>query len=126
MKTSIAPFNGKVLKRSLLLLAYPSLRKLPEAQWSKSLQRARNGNFDFVEWTALLAGVGVATYVLRFDSEFAAILTPIEKYLFQLVAALPLLLLLIGPFYLRRTRRNLDLEIERTQLAHRADTLEVK
>lgn len=126
MKTSIAPFNGKVLKRSLLLLAYPGLRKLPEAQWSKALQRARNGDFDFVEWIALLAGVGVATYVLRFDSEFGAILTPIEKYLFQLVAALPLLLLLIGPFYLRRTRRNLDLEIERTQLAHRADTLEVK
>jgi hypothetical protein len=93
------------------LLAYPRLREVPPAQWNSVLERARGIAFDTLEWVGILAGVAFVTYVLRAG---AAVPAPVFfVYLWQFVLAIPLLIVSVGPFLVRRTRRGLDL-----QLAH--------
>ena len=96
-----------------LLVVYPALRQLPHPEWGKALQLARETNLDTIEWTGVLAGITCVTYLLRFDADQAAALTLPAQYLIQFLGAAPLLALALGPFYLRRTRRGLDQEIER-------------
>lgn len=56
----------------------------------------------------MVAGVAFVAYLLGFDAEQALALSPPLRYLIQFVAALPLLVLVVGPVYLRRARRGLD------------------
>lgn len=105
--------GAKDLKRIVLLWAYPALRRLPPAEWDEALKQARETNFDTIEWTGLLAGIAFVTYLLRFDADQAAALSLPVRYFIQFLVAVPLLGLVVGPFYLRRTRRGLDQEIER-------------
>jgi hypothetical protein len=105
--------GGKDLRSIALLWAYPALRRLPYAEWDEALEQAREGSFDTMEWLGIVAGVVFATYLLRFDPDQAAALSLPVRYFIQFLAAVPLLALAVGPFYLRRTRRGLDQEIER-------------
>jgi hypothetical protein len=105
--------GGKNLRIVMLLFAYPALRQLPRIEWDDALAQAREISFDTMEWMGVVAGVAFATYLLRFDADQAAALTLPARYLIQFLAAVPLLTLVVGPFYLRRTRRGLDQEIER-------------
>lgn len=105
--------GGRKLRAITLLLAYPALRQLPKMEWDDALAQAREINFDIMEWMGFAAGVACATYLLRFEADQTAALTLPARYLIQFLAAVPLLALLVGPFYLRRTRRGLDQEIER-------------
>lgn len=113
MNTDTTPMGPKDLKRIVLLWAYPALRQLPPAEWDEALKQAGEMNFDTIEWTGLLAGIAFVTYLLRFDADQAAALSLPVRYFIQFLAAVPLLGLVVGPFYLRRTRRGLDQEIER-------------
>lgn len=93
--------------RCLRLLAYPQLRGVPPAQWEGVLNRARDTPFDTIEWVGIAAAVAFVTYALRSGAgEPGSLFT---LYLGQFVLALPLLVVLVGPFLLRRTRRGLDL-----------------
>ena len=105
--------DGKNLKRRALFCVYPALRKLPREEWDQALKQAREANFDTVEWIGLLAGIAFVTYLLRFDVDQGTAVSLPVRYLIQFLAAVPLLVLVVGPFYLRRTRRGLDQEIER-------------
>jgi len=82
-------------------------------EWDEALARAREMSFDTMEWMGIVVGVVFATYLLRFDADQAAALSLPVRYFIQFLAAVPLLALVVGPFYLRRTRRGLDQEIER-------------
>jgi hypothetical protein len=100
---------GVKIGRRLRLLAYPQLRDLPPDQWEGVLTQARETAFDAVEWAGILAGIAFAAFALRSGAgESGSLLT---LYLGQFVLALPLLVVLVGPFFLRRTRRGLDLEL---------------
>ena len=112
MRTDWTPMGGKDLQRIALLCAYPALRQLPRAEWDEALKQARETNFDMSEWIGVLAGIAFVTYLLRFDADQAAALSLPVRYFIQFLAAVPLLALVVGPFYLRRTRRGLDQEIE--------------
>lgn len=113
MRMDSTPMSGKDLKRIALLCAYPALRKLPHAEWDQALKQARETNFDGIEWIGVLAGIASVTYLLRVDADYAAGLSLPVRYFTQFLAAVPLLVLVVGPFYLRRTRRGLDQAIER-------------
>lgn len=102
--------SAKYLKRIAHLWAYPALRRLPPAEWNAALKKARQTNFDRTEWIGILAGITFATYLLRPDAEQAAALSLPVRYFIQFIAAVPLLILVVGPFYVRRTRRGLDQE----------------
>jgi hypothetical protein len=105
--------DGKDLRSIALLWAYPALRQLPRSGWDEALEHAREMSFDTMEWMGIVVGVAFATYLLRFDADQAAALSLPARYFIQFLAAVPLLALVVGPFYLRRTRRGLDREIER-------------
>jgi len=102
--------------RRLRLLAYPQLRALSPNQWEVILRRARDTPFDLIEWAGILAGIVFAAFVLRADMGEPGAL--VVSYLAQFVLALPLLIILVGPFYLRRTRRGLDLELAQRNGGH--------
>ena len=112
MRTHSTPMRGTGLKRIALLLAYPALGQLPRSEWDEALKRARDTDFDTIEWIGLLAGVAFVTYMLRFDADHAAALSLPVRYFVQFLVAAPLLILVVGPFYLRRTRRDLERQIE--------------
>lgn len=113
LRTRSTVMSGKGLRTTAVLFAYPALRQLPPVEWDTALAQARETSFDTMEWIGIVAGVVFATYLLRFDANQAAALTLPARYFIQFLAAVPLLTLVVGPFYLRRTRRGLDQEIER-------------
>lgn len=107
---------SKALKRSALSWAMPHLVKLPPAEWQQAVQQARETSFDAIERIGVLAAIACTTYLLRFDVNETELSLPI-RFVAQFVAAVPLLVLLVGPFYLRCLRRGLDHFIERRHSA---------
>jgi hypothetical protein len=91
----------------LLLTAYPELRRYPLRERESALARARSGAFDMFECLGLLLAAVLVTALTRYSS---AGLRPIEILGVagtSFFVALALLLVLGGPFLLRRTRRHL-------------------
>jgi hypothetical protein len=91
--------------------ALPRLAELPDAKWDEAIQKAQDTEFDGVERIALIAGLVAVTYLLRIESGAVPAISLPVIYLVQFVEAVLLLILLDGPFYLRRARRGLDLFI---------------
>ncbi len=113
---------GHAIRRTLLTWALPRITELLPGERKDALKRARNTDFDTIEWIGLLAGTAFTTYLLRFDAEQAAALSLSARHFVQFLAAIPLLVLFVGPFYLRRTRRGLDREIERRRGPNRFES----
>lgn len=107
---------GKAIKRSALVWVMPKIKQLPPTEWDEALKQARETNFDTIERIALLAGIAFTTYLLRFEANETEI-SLVFLFFIQFVAAVPLLILLVGPFYLRCLRRGLDHVIVRRRLA---------
>lgn len=105
--------NRDLLVNYFLSLAFPRLMELPPSDWRESIRNAQNIDFDFGERISLMAGVAFVTYLLQFDVALAETMALPIRYLLQFLGAVPLLLLLIGPVYLRRARRGIDLVISR-------------
>ena len=107
---------GARIGRFLRLLAYPQLRDLPPAQWEHALGRARGTPLDGIELAGIVAGVAFAAFALR--PGIGTSLSLLMLYVEQFVLALPLLAILVGPFFLRRTRRGLDLQLAQRRGGH--------
>jgi hypothetical protein len=90
----------------LLAKVLPGLRAWPVRDWPAVLARLPDAEFDRIERTGIVAGVVVVTWLLR--PAAGEELTLPFAFLTQLLFALPLLLLVVGPFFLRRSRRVLD------------------
>jgi hypothetical protein len=95
----------------------PRIIELPPREWDSATRHARNVEFDWIETIWLVVGVAFVTYLLRFDTDDTASVSLPLRYLAQFVAAVPLLLIIVGPAYLRRARRGLDAVIA----AYRSD-----
>lgn len=104
-----SPFRqlGKAIKRSTLTWVLPLIVQLPPSEWDEALKQARETNFDTVELIGVLAGTAFTTYLLRFGADEAGISFQL-RFAAQFVAAIPLLILFVGPFYLRCLRRGLE------------------
>lgn len=111
--TAIKQF-GKALKNTILLRALPRIAELRPGEWAVALKAARDTNFDLIERIGVLAGVAFTTYLLRLDASPDDLSLP-GRFFVQFVAAVPLLILFAGPFYLRCLRRGLDHVIEHRQ-----------
>ena len=94
----------------------PRIVEINRDEWDEVLTRIRETPFDTIEKAGLLLGLAFATYLLGADSSLAADASLPVAYVFQFVAAVPLLAVLAGPFYLRCWRRGLDQEIEQREL----------
>jgi len=117
MANSVA-FNALLVavRRRVLTLAFPRLAKLPPREYAEALKQARETNFDAFERIGILAAIAFATYLLRIPETEAEISLPI-RFMAQYLTAVPLLVLMVGPLYLRCLRRGLDRVIERRHLA---------
>src|SRR5690348_7009432 len=87
---------------------YPQLRVLPPDERADALHKAQAGAFDIVELVGIATGLIVATAATRAGFETLDSFERVVAILLGFVIALPLLCLLVGPFLVRRTRRNLD------------------
>ena len=107
---------GNTARKTLLPWLLPRIVEINRDEWDEVLTRIRETPFDTIEKAGLLLGLAFATYLLGADSSLAADASLPVAYVFQFVAAVPLLALLAGPFYLRCWRRGLDQEIEQREL----------
>ena len=103
-------FKAKVVQ-GFKTWALPRLTELPDTKWDEAIQKAQAIEFDGVERIALIVGVVAVTYLLRIEAGTVPALSLPVIYLVQFIEAALLLILLVGPFYLRRARRGLDLYI---------------
>lgn len=95
-----------LLVQWLLARLFPRLRQWPVRQWPELLAKAKSIEFDRFEQIGTLAGVLLVTALLQPATSTET--SVLVAYLFQLLLALPLLLLILGPFFLRRIRRGLE------------------
>ncbi len=116
---------GNAIKQYYRSWAMPRLIELPAKEWDKAVEKATSIEFDFIERLGLIAGVVLVAYLLRFDHATAAALSLPVRYLFQFLVAAPLLGLVVGPVFLRRARRGLDVVLaERRHLPNKGVTHE--
>lgn len=86
---------------------YPELRQLPPAQRESIWRESRRVPFDVLELLGIAAGMVVVTALTAYAT---ALLEPSGRSfaaVANLVIAVPLLALVIGPILMRRTRRAL-------------------
>lgn len=91
-----------------LAVLFPRLKIWPVNQWAKRLSNARSVEFDRIEQACTLSAVIVVAYQIMPMSTIG--IDALGKYLVQYVLLLPVLALLLGPFYIRRIRRGLEIE----------------
>ena len=103
----VQPFKTVVVS-GFRTWALPRLTELPESKWDEAIQKAQAIDFDVEERIALIIGVVGVTYLLRTDAGTVRTFSLPYLFLVQFVEAAFLLILLVGPFYLRRARRGLD------------------
>lgn len=87
---------------------YPQLRALPEDQREAALRNARSAPFDVVELVGMAAGLIVVTAATRYTAVGWSSLEQVTRAAMTFIVALPLLIIAVGPFMVRRTRRNLS------------------
>lgn len=89
------------------LLLYPELRSLDERERGRVLRQARETPFDLLELAGMAAAVVFVTSVTRYGVR-QDFLEQFAMGLANFAVAIPLLLLTVGPFLYRRTRRGLQ------------------
>jgi len=89
------------------LLLYPELQKFePEAQ-ENALRKASDGSFDWIELVGLGLALLVTVLLTRYAGTGMGLVARFGAAIANFIVAIPLLLVLGGPFYVRRTRRGL-------------------
>lgn len=101
----------------LLLTIYPELRRYAVNERRPALQRAREGAFDMVEWIGILLAVVLVVVLTRYSAQGLGLVQALGVAVANFFVALCLLVVVAGPFLLRRTRRHLALELSRRNSA---------
>jgi hypothetical protein len=104
------PGTGR-FRRHVLSILYPALRVLPPQDWDEALRKARSAEFDTLEWTGIVGGAGLVAWLLQLHWPPSTGTAALAVFVLQFPLALVLLTLIVGPLYLRRTRRGLEKEI---------------
>lgn len=104
--TRASPILRSPCLQWLLGQVFPQLRLWPVRGWPELLARIGGLEFDRFERLGTLAGVVLVTWLLQPAARIEA--APGRVFLTQLLLSLPLLLLVVGPFFFRRMRRGLD------------------
>jgi len=95
----------------LLAQLLPRLREWPVGEWPNILGKVQAAEFDRFERIGIIAAVVISAWFLR-PAANAETSVPFV-FLSQLVLSVPLLLVLAGPFFLRRIRRCLEAEAKK-------------
>lgn len=92
-------------------LLYPELSSIAPHHRGAALRHAREEPFDLVEWGGILFGIVVATAATRYGSAGLGVVERLSMLTLNFAVAVPLLILLVGPFLVRRTRRGLTRQL---------------
>lgn len=92
----------------LLVQLFPKLRRWPVRECPSVLSRVLKPEFDHFKPIGIIAAVVISAWLLRPAANAETTLS--FAFLSKLVLSLPLLLIMAGPFFLRRIRRRLDVE----------------
>ena len=90
---------------------YPELRKFDSADRGRALQKAKDTKFDWTEITGMTLAVAITVFLTRYSAAGFGLLERVGAALANLVVAIPLLVVLAGPFYVRRVRRGLRAQL---------------
>lgn len=96
-------------------LAYPELRKFAPDGRANALRTATEVRFDAIELLGLIIALAVTVLITRYSGTGMGFADRFGAAVANFVIAIPLLLLLGGPFYVRRTRRGLRKQLAELQ-----------
>jgi len=97
-------------------LLYPELRQFEPGRQAGALKAAADIGFDAIEYVGLALALAGTVLLTRYSAVDMGLADRFGAAIANFIVAIPLLLLLGGPFYVRRTRRGLraQLKAERT------------
>jgi cation transport ATPase len=98
---------------------YPELRQIVSSEQRDAMRKAKETPHDAVELIGLGVALLVTVALTRYSAAGWGLAERIGAMLANFVVAIPVLVVLAGPFYVRRTRRGL-----RTYLAQRSPNRE--
>ena len=88
-------------------LLYPELRKFAPDDRPRALRTATEVRFDAIELLGLIIALAATGLITRYSGTGMGLGDRFGAAVANFVIAIPLLLLIGGPFYVRRTRRGL-------------------
>ena len=95
------------IKREWENLLYPELRPYRPIERDRLLKQAAETPFDLIEWLGILAGLVIVAAVTRYGVAGLGLGDRLAIAFANFLIALPLLLVAVGPFLVRRKRRGL-------------------
>jgi hypothetical protein len=95
------------LKELMKNLLYPELRPYGRGDQDRLLREARQEPFDFLEWAGILGSLVVVVAVTRYSIAELAPAARFATAIVNFIVAVPLIVLMAGPFFVRRTKRGL-------------------
>jgi len=95
--------------------AYPELRKFAPDDRPNALRIAAETRFDAVELLGVIIALAITVLITRYSGTGMGLADRFGAAVTNFVIAIPLLLLLGGPFYVRRTRRGLRKQLAELQ-----------
>lgn len=91
----------------------PELRHFPAAEQDQALQAARDYALDILELLGMAAGLVLVTAITRYSLADWSLSAQFGAAIVNFVVAIPLLVLALGPFHVRRMRRGLREQLQR-------------
>jgi hypothetical protein len=96
------------LKELFENLLYPELQAYDHRERARLLREASKEPFDFLEWAGMLAALVFVVSVTRYSVAGFSLVDRFAVMLANFLVAIPLLVVTVGPFLVRRTRRGLQ------------------
>lgn len=91
----------------LFEFVYPELLEVPPQDRRKLLAQARDGENDAIEWLGLAFAIIATVLLTRYSVADLSWANRVTAVLTNFLVAIPLLLVMAGPFAIRRTKRHL-------------------
>ena len=96
-------------------MRYPELRRFEPVRQAAALKTASDSGFDTIEYVGLALSLAATVVLTRYSAADMGLADRFGAAIANFIVAIPLLLTLAGPFYVRRTRRGLRSQLKRTQ-----------
>ena len=91
---------------------YPELKKFEPPDRDPALRKAKDASLDGFELMGITLAVALTVALTRYSNAGLALIERIGAALANLLIAIPILMVLAGPFYVRRIRRALRAQLK--------------
>jgi len=92
-------------------LLYPELKSFEPSRQADALKAAADVRFDAIEYAGLAIALAATVLLTRYSASDMGLASRFGAAIANFIVAIPLLLVLAGPFYVRRTRRGLRAQL---------------